>query len=186
MDSEKVFIIFFGGVIGPSQGLDLIVDAAKAITKEKDIVILLVGDGSEKESLMRRVQRNNLKNIIFHPFVSKEDYGKILEEVDVGLVCLTAKNKTPVVPGKILSYMAAGIPVLAFLNRESDGHQIINEARCGYSAVSDDAKVAAGMIMKMYEERNRMRELGMNGYRYAVQHFSRRICVDKLEILLRG
>jgi glycosyltransferase involved in cell wall biosynthesis len=181
---ENAFILFFGGVMGPSQGLDLIVDAAKAVAKQSDIIILLFGDGSEKGLLMKRAQQEKLENIIFHPFVSKEEYGRIVREIDVGLLCLTPKNKTPVVPGKLLSYMAAGIPVLAFLNRESDGHQIIREAHCGYSAVSDDANTAALMIMRMYEERNRLGELGYSGYQYAFQHFSRRICIDKLEALL--
>jgi len=184
LNLAKAFILFFGGVLGPSQGLDLLVNAAKEIQSQKQIVILIAGDGMEKERLMKQAQQVNLRNVIFHPFVSKEEYGKLLKEVDVGLVCLTAKNKTPVVPGKILGYMAAGIPVLAFLNRESDGHQIIHEARCGYSDISDDPQRAAQMIMKMYEEKNRLKELGLNGYEYAVKNFSKKVCVDKLESLL--
>jgi len=183
---EKAFIVFFGGVLGPSQGLDLIVDAAKEIQHLEEIVILITGDGMEKDRLMKQTRRADLKNVIFHPFVSKEEYGKLLREVDVGLVCLTAKNKTPVVPGKILGYMAAGIPVLALLNRESDGHQIIHEARCGYSDIPDNPQKAAQMIIKMYEEKDRLKELGLNGYQYAVKNFSRKVCVDKLEDLLRA
>ena len=185
LNLENAFIIFFGGVLGPSQGLDLIVDAARDIRSEKDIVMLFAGDGTEKERLMDRVRQAGLQNVIFHPFVSKEEYGKLLKEVDIGLVCLTTKNKTPVVPGKILGYMAAGIPVLAFLNKESDGHQIIRDAACGYSEISDDVQKAAQLILKMYEEKDRLKEMGMNGYRYAVQHFSKQVCVDKLEGLLR-
>lgn len=182
---ENAFIIFFGGVLGPSQGLDLIVDAAKALQNVNDIVILIVGDGSEKEWLMNRVRQENLKNIIFHPFISKVEYEQLLKEVDVGLVCLTSKNKTPVVPGKILGYMAAGIPVLAFLNRESDGHQIIHDAACGYSEISDDVRKAAQLILKMHEEKDHLKEMGMNGYQYALRNFSKKMCVDKLEGLLR-
>jgi colanic acid biosynthesis glycosyl transferase WcaI len=185
LNLENAFIFFFGGVLGPSQGLDILVDAAKSIP-DKEIVILLVGDGTEKERLVQRVQQGKLKNVVFYPFVTKEDYARLLNEIDVGLVCLTAKNKTPVVPGKILGYMAAKIPVLAFLNRESDGHQIIREACCGYSAVSDDAEKAAEMIMNIHRGKNRLKEMGLNGYRYAAGHFSKKACVDKLESLLRG
>jgi len=185
LNIEDAFIVFFGGVLGPSQGLDLIIDAAKIIQSERNIVILLVGDGMEKERLKERVQAYNLKNVIFHPFVSKEEYGKLLNEIDVGLVCLTSKNKTPVVPGKILGYMAARIPVLAFLNRESDAHRIIHVAGCGYSYVPDDAEIAAQMILRMYQEKDDLEELGLNGYQYAVRNFSKKVCVDQLEGLLR-
>jgi colanic acid biosynthesis glycosyl transferase WcaI len=183
---EEAFIIFFGGVLGPSQGLDLIIDAAKEIQDQKKIVILLAGDGMEKERLIKLSQEYGLENVIFHPFVSKEEYGKLLKEVDVGLVCLTSKNKTPVVPGKILGYMAAGIPVLAFLNRESDGHEIIGEANCGYSEIADDAHKAAILIIKIYQERAQLRELGHNGYKYVSQNFSKKECVDNLERFLRS
>jgi len=185
LNLEDAFILFFGGVLGPSQGLDLLVDAAKKIRNEQDIAILFAGDGTDKGRLMKRTRQEGLHNIVFHPFVSKEEYGRLLKEVDVGLVCLTPKNKTPVVPGKILGYMAAGIPVLAFLNRESDGHQIIRDAACGYSEISDDAERAAHLILKMHEEKDRLKEMGLSGYHYAVQHFSKKACVDRLEELLQ-
>lgn len=179
------FIFFFGGVIGPSQGLDLLVDAARELRDIEDITILLAGDGTEKERLERSVRSAGLTNVVFHPFVPKEEYRALLKEIDVGLVTLTAKNKTPVVPGKILGYMAAGVPVLALLNRESDGHRIIREADCGYSDVFERADRAAGLMRRMYRERDTLPELGRNGYRYAVGNFSKSACVDTLERCLR-
>ncbi len=185
LNLENAFIFFFGGVLGPSQGLDLIVDSAKAIRGQEKIVMLIAGDGMDKVRLMKKTRQIDLKNVIFHPFVSKEEYGNLLKEVDVGLVCLSPKNKTPVVPGKILGYMAAGIPVLAFLNPESDGHKIIQDANCGYSTVSDDVQRATHLILKMYKERTVLKEMGINGHRYALKNFSKKECVDKLEGLLR-
>jgi glycosyltransferase involved in cell wall biosynthesis len=184
LDLEQAFIIFFGGVMGPSQGLDLILDAAKCCLANHHITFLLVGDGVEKERLVKRAREENLMNILFHPFVSKEDYDSLLKEVDVGLVCLSPKNKTPVVPGKILSYMATGVPILAFLNHESDGHKIINEARCGHTGVSDDPHRASQLILKMFQEKDQLGEMGLRGYQYALQDFSKKMCMDKLERLL--
>ena len=182
---EDKFIFFFGGVMGPSQGLDLLIDAANMLKKEKDIVILLVGDGSEKERLQELARHNALKNVVFHPFVSKEDYQLLLKEVNVGLICLNSRNKTPVVPGKILGYMAAGIPVLAFLNKESGGHEIIREAECGYSEVSDGTNKAVDLMLQMYKERDRLKKLGINGYNFAANHFSKKVCIDQLEQLMQ-
>ena len=179
------FVFFFGGVLGPSQGLDFIIDAARHISHIKEIIILLVGDGLKKERLEEKVKAYQLENVIFHQFVSKSDYHGLLADVHVGLVCLSRKNKTPVVPGKILGYMAAGVPVLAFLNKESDGHQIIREARCGYSEYSDDPQKAAELMLKMYQERNFLKEFGVNGSNYAGKHFSKTVCVNKLETLFR-
>lgn len=178
------FIFFFGGVMGPSQGLDLIIRAAKELEKYNDIIFLLAGDGLERQSLKKMVKQMALKNIVFHPFVSKTDYECLLKEIDVGLVCLSAKNKTPVVPGKLLGYMAASVPVVAFLNRESDGHQIIRESRCGFSEVSEDVNQAVALLLKIYEDRNHLLQYGANGHHYAVQFFSKIVCIDKIERML--
>jgi len=178
---ENKFIFFFGGVLGPSQGIDLLLDAAKKIQDIPETVILLLGDGIEKERLEQRAQDEGLTNVVFHPFLSKEAYKEFLMEVDGGLVSRTIKNKTPVVPGKILGYMGAGLPVLAFLNKESDGHLIIQDAKCGYSEVSDGVEKAASLMRKMIREKDSLRELGLNGHQYALQNFSKKVCVDKLE-----
>lgn len=179
------FIFLFAGVIGPSQGLDLIIKVAQRLRQTQDIAFLFVGDGVEKERLTKMTESYGLKNVYFKPFVSKEEYPELVKDADVGLVCLSAKNKTPVVPGKILGYMAASVPVLAFLNKESDGHHVIREAGCGYSEVSDDARKAASLMLRMYQEKERLTEYGKNGFGYAAEHFSKKVCVDKLEDLLQ-
>lgn len=182
---EGKFVIFFGGVLGPSQGLELVIETARQVRDNQEIVFLLVGDGTEKQKLMELSARHNLNNVIFHPFISKDEYESLLKEIDVGLVCLSSLNKTPVVPGKLLSYMAAGVPALAFLNRESDGHQIIRQADCGCSAISENTSDVVTMVRKMFAERDRLADLGQNGYRYATTRFSKESCVDDMEKALK-
>lgn len=181
---EDKFIFLFAGVIGPSQGLDLIISVAERIRHIQDICFLLIGDGMEKERLKKVINELKLANVIFKPFVSKNEYPLLVKDADVGLVCLTSMNKTPVVPGKILGYMAASIPVIAFLNKESDGHKIIRDARCGYSAVSDNIERAVETVEKIYNERSRLKEYGENGFTYAIKNFEKDICIRHLEELL--
>jgi glycosyltransferase involved in cell wall biosynthesis len=182
---ENKFVFLFAGVMGPSQNLDLIVNIATQVQSFSDLVFLFVGDGSEKEQLVKMVQQRSLKNVFFKPFVSKKQYPALVKEVDVGLVCLSSKNKTPVVPGKILGYMAAGIPVLALLNKESGGHALIKDANCGYSTLSDNTEEGVALVLKLRFKRNDLKILGENGYKYAAECFSKDKCVDRLEELLK-
>ena len=181
---ENKFIFLFGGVLGPSQGLDLLVKIADRVKENKDIVFLLVGDGSAKEDLVKMVKKLNLKNVIFKPFVSLKEYPELVKDCDVGVVCLTDKNTTPAVPAKILGYMTAAIPVLAFLHKESDGLKIVQEAKCGYVAKGNDLNKAAEVVKKIYNEKDRLKELGDNGFKYALNNFAVDVCLDKLEKLL--
>lgn len=180
---EGKFVFVFGGVIGPSQGLELLVEAARKIREHQDIVLVFIGDGTEKPRLVAMARSFGLTNILFLPFMDKKAYDAALAELDVGLVCLSSKNQTPVVPGKILGYMAASMPILALLNKESDGLGIIEEAGCGYGALSDDPGRAAELMLKMYREAALMPDLGQAGRRYAAEHFEREACVDQLTAL---
>ena len=129
-----------------------------------DLRLLFVGDGSELPKLERLKAELGLDNVLFRPLVAKEDYPDLVKDADVGMVSLSCRNTTPVVPSKLLSYMAASIPVVAFLNAESDGHGIIRDAGCGYSCLSDDPGKIAQSIRRMYEERDRHGEFGARGF----------------------
>ena len=123
----------------------------------------------------------NLKNIKFLPFVSKEEYPLWVNAIDVGLVTLKKEMKTPVVPSKILGYMAAGKPILASLNPESDGIQIVKNARCGIVVPAGDFKAMADTILRFMNDSKGTKEMGINGRNYARNHFSRDVCVSQYE-----
>lgn len=179
---EDKFVLLFAGVMGLPQGLDIIVKAANEVKKIlTDICFLIVGDGMEKSRLIRMVQEYSINNVIFHPFVSQEEYPELVKDADVGLVCLRSQNKTPVVPGKIWGYMAASIPIVAFLNKESDGHTVIKEANCGYSIVSDaSVEEAKNFLIRIFDEKDKLKEYGENGHRYMLKNFTKDVCLNKL------
>jgi len=178
---ENKFIFLFAGVLGPSQGLDLVIRIADKIKDNQDIVFLFVGDGSEKKRLIKMVEDLGLKNVIFKPFVSLEEYPELVKDCDVGIISLSTKNKTPAVPAKILGYMAAAIPVVAFLHKESEGLLIVKEAKCGYGAVSSDEEEALEIILKIYNEKEKLKEYGENGLKYLLENMEKKVCVAKFE-----
>ncbi|MFA6407393.1 MAG: glycosyltransferase family 4 protein [Candidatus Paceibacterota bacterium] len=180
---ESKFVFVFGGVLGPSQGLDLVLRVATKLKNYLDIVFLFVGEGGEKERLVKMKKEMDLKNVIFGDWVSKEDYPSLLKDMDVGFFSLTNKNTTPAVPAKLMGYLAAGLPVLALLHKESEGHLIIKEAHCGYSALYGDEEAALEVVVRMYKERNTLKECGENGLHYAEAHFTKEVCAAKWEAL---
>jgi len=181
---EDKLVFLFGGVIGPSQGLGLLIKIANRVKENEDMVFLLVGDGSAKESLIKMTKKLKLNNIIFKPFVSLEEYPELVKDCDIGVICLTEKNTTPAVPAKILGYMATAIPVVAFLHKESDGCEIVQEAKCGYTVRAGDLDKAVEVVKKIYKEKDKLKELGDNGFEYALNNFAIDVCLNKLEELL--
>ena len=179
---EDKFVFLFAGVMGRAQGIDLIIKAASEVNKlSEDIYFMLVGEDKENGRLMRMVQEYSVNNVIFHPFVSQEQYPELVKEADAGLVCLSSQNKTPVIPGKAWGYMAASIPIVAFLNKESDGHVVVKEANCGYSIVSDaSVEEAKKFLIRIFDEKDKLKEYGENGHRYLLKNLTKEVCLTKL------
>lgn len=177
------FIFLFAGIMGPAQGLDFLIDVARKVSDVKDIVFLLVGDGMERNKIEEMVKDYNLNNIAIKTFVSKEDYPYLVRDCDVGLVCLSVKNKTPFIPGKFLGYLAAGKPALAFLNKESDGFNLIKDAKCGYVVQAGDLVDAETAVRLMYRQKRTLNNLGQAGRNYLLAHLSAEVIFDKIEKL---
>jgi len=181
---KKKIVAVFAGVIGPSQHLDLILHIAEQMLDQPQLLFLLVGDGKEKEKLKKISKEKSLTNVRFEGFVSRDSYPDLLRVCDIGIVCLSPKNKTPVVPGKILGYMAAGLPVAAFLQSSSDGHGIVKSARCGFSKDSADRDGCVQAMRDLMLLSDSFSEMGKNGKNYAKKHFSKEGCVTRLESIL--
>lgn len=178
------YIAIFAGVMGPSQYLELILEIADKVQNKLDLLFLFVGDGKEKEKLQSIARQKKLNNVRFEGFISRDVYPDLLSNCDLGLVCLSPKNKTPVVPGKILGHMAAGIPTIAFLHNCSDGHALIAESGCGVSADSSNIDLCIEALQKIMSNAEKFNAIGIAGKNYAYEHFSKEVCVSRLEKLI--
>jgi colanic acid biosynthesis glycosyl transferase WcaI len=183
---KQKYIAVFAGVMGPSQYLELILGVAERMQEQTDLLFLLVGDGKEKERLQQIARDKNLNNVRFEGFISRDTYPDLLNACNIGLVCLSPQNQTPVVPGKILGHMAAGLPVVAFLHTASDGHALITAAQCGVSANSGDLSACVNAMKSMIEDTLACNNMGQAGKRYAIEHFSKQACVSQLIDLLKN
>lgn len=177
-------VAVFAGVMGPSQYLDLILMIAEQMQEHTDLLFLLVGDGKEKERLQALAKTKGLSNVRFEGFISRDVYPDLLSACSIGLVCLSPQNQTPVVPGKILGHMAAGLPVAAFLHTTSDAHQMISDANCGVSANSADVQECVRAMKDLLSRESEFGRIGLSGKQYAKQHFSKEVCVSQLEAML--
>jgi glycosyltransferase involved in cell wall biosynthesis len=177
-------IAVFAGVMGPSQYLDLVLEIATQMQDESDLLFLMVGDGKEKLRLQKLAADKGLKNVKFEGFISREVYPDLLSACSIGLVCLSPQNKTPVVPGKILGQMAAGLPVAAFLHQASDAHSIVAQAGCGVTADSGDPGACVKAMRQLLANPDLFSSAGALGKRYAQEHFAKDVCVSRLLTLL--
>jgi glycosyltransferase involved in cell wall biosynthesis len=178
------FVCMFAGVMGFCQDIGVIVGAANLLRDYPQIHFLLLGDGVEKESQINRAQRLGLKNIEFRPFVPADQYPRLLRGVDCGIATLRKELGTPVIPSKILGFMAAGKPVVASLNAESDAIELIKTAGSGICTEPGDPSSLANAVLALYRDRGLAESLGQKGRAYVTQHCTLDEAVSRYEWLL--
>jgi len=177
------FVVSFAGVVGYSQDVDVILEAARLLQGHPKIHFLIVGDGVEKSRLEQKARETALTNVRFLPMQPRHRYPAVLHASDVSLATLHAEVATPVVPSKILSIMAAGRPVLASMNLGGDAPRLIKEAQCGYALPPEDPRALADTILALYRDATLRVQLGQNGRRYAEQHLSAQAGAERYERL---
>jgi len=187
---DDAFVVSFAGVLGYSQDLDVVLEAARLTQSatpnpQSAILFLIVGDGVEKPRLEAKAQQMGLCNVRFLPMQPRERYPAVLQASDVCLATLHSQVHTPVVPSKILSIMAAGRPVIAALNLDGDAPKLIAAAHCGLCVPPEDPQALADAVLRLYRDPSLRQELGRNGRRYAEEHLSLETCVARYEELLR-
>lgn len=182
-DLNGKFVVGYAGTLGISQGLMSVVEAAAILRDRKGIEFFIVGDGIEKEPMVARAKELRLDNIRFLPMQTKSVYPLVVASCDVGLVTLNARVKTPVVPSKILSLMAARKPVLASLPLDGDAPRLIQGAGCGICIGPEDPEGLAMEIMRLAEDPDLCRKFGEQGREYVVREMSLDKVVRDLEKL---
>lgn len=135
---RKIFV--YAGNMGLAQGMDLLLDLAAAMRERSDVGFLFVGRGSEAARLHDAAVQRGLDNVQFHDEIEPAEIPALYAQCHVGLVALDPRHRTHNIPGKFLSYMWAGLPVLASINRGNDLAAMIRQF--GVGRVCEEHEVA--------------------------------------------
>ena len=166
-------LIFYGGIIGYAQGLDVILNAAKILKDEKSIKFILQGSGPEKERLLLLKEDLQLTNIYFLPPVDKKEMPNVLMGIDLAVVPLRKLELFQgAIPSKIFESLAMKTPLLLGVDGEARAH-CITKAEAGLYFEPENANELATCIMNFYENRSLITQMGNKGRIYVDKYFNR-------------
>lgn len=183
------FNIIYTGNISPAQDVDTIIGAAKkcADAEMKDVKFLIVGDGMSRKYFEDQIRENQLEEYFcmegLHPM---EDIPKYTGIADALLGTLKSEGLQDFsIPAKVMSYLAAGRPLL--LAMEGEPATIVKDAECGFTSLPGDAEGLFENICKLYKmDESERNKLGENAFRYQQEHFERNKNIDRmLEVICR-
>ncbi len=132
--NHKKIKIVYAGADGIAQDLEIII---KYLVKYVNIELTCFID--EKKVNYYKSKYNKNSNLLFYNKVSNDILNNEIRKFDFGLISLNFKNKTPSIPGKILSYLIQSKPIISVVNKESDLSYLYEEYKFGliYNSARD-------------------------------------------------
>ena len=176
------FNVMFAGNIGEAQDFPAILAAAESLRSHPHIRWLIVGDGRMARWVADEIKRRNLQDCVHmlgrHPVDRMPSFFRHANAMLVSLKNQPIFSMT--IPGKLQSYLAAGIPVVAMLNGE--GAEVVKSSRAGLTCAAGDHAGLAAAVLTLSQMANAEREaMGRNGLDVSVREFDRDTLIDQLE-----
>ncbi len=175
---DKLLFVY-GGNLGKPQGIPFLIECLRRIQEEESVYFLIVGSGTEYGKLRDFVRNENPENIKLLRELPVKDYERMILAADVGLIFLDYRFTIPNFPSRLLSYMQAGIPILACTDVNTDVGRIIAENGFGWWCESTDIKKFQNKIREIIADDDRKGK-GITGHNYLIQNYS----VDKAATII--
>lgn len=169
---EDKFVVQYAGNLGLTQGLETILAAARLLQDLPAVRFLIVGDGARRPWLEAQLAQQPSANVLLLPYQPRSRVPQIYAASDLCLVPLKRGTAQETFPSKIYTIMAAGRPVIASADPDSELAWVVEEAGCGWATPPDDAQALAETIRTAYHQRNSLSSMGRRGREYVVKHHS--------------
>jgi glycosyltransferase involved in cell wall biosynthesis len=180
------FDVMFAGNIGEAQDFPAILAAAELLRCHPQVRWLVIGDGRMAGWVREEIVRRNLQHcVLMLGRFPLERMPSFYKRADALLVSLTSDEVfSMTIPGKLQSYLAAGVPVMAMLNGE--GAEVVERSRSGKTCRAGDAKGLAAAVLQLASLSGaQLAEMGRNALSVSESEFNRSTLIAQLETWLQ-
>lgn len=165
-------IVVYGGNMGVAQDVDNLVRLAERLRNVSGVRMLLVGAGSEVDRLRLQISDRKLTNVVVHSEIDPEEFRALLRSCHVGLITLDRRLSTHNIPGKLLAYLEAGLPVVASVNPGNDLLTILRESGAGLGVINGDDAAFADAVLTLANSVDRCELMSRRARALATERFS--------------
>jgi glycosyltransferase involved in cell wall biosynthesis len=147
-------VFVYAGNMGIAQGMDILLDLAEQFLNRTDVGFLFVGRGSDATRLKGSAKDRKLDNVLFYDEIHPDEIPDLFSQCSAGIVALDHRHRSHNIPGKFLTYMQSGLPVLANINAGNDLALIIRDEHVGQVCESnrvDDLVQFANQLLEQLE-----------------------------------
>lgn len=165
--NKPVFI--YGGNLGVPQGIPFLIECLETNADREDCHFVVVGSGTYYQKLAQWYDTHQPKAVTVMKGLPKEDYDRLVQACQVGLIFLDYRFTIPNFPSRLLSYLEYKMPVIACTDPNCDTGSIAEENGFGFYAPSNDVLAFTKTVDKMLA--SDMTAMGENGYKFLKENY---------------
>jgi colanic acid biosynthesis glycosyl transferase WcaI len=172
-------VVMYAGNIGFSQSLGLLVAAARAMPH---VAFVIHGAGAAREAL--RDDARDVPNLRFGDYQPAERLAEVLASADIHVVTLRRGLGHVSVPSKTYAVLAAGRPVLAAVDADTEVPRILAASGAGRRVEPDDAPAFGSALREMLADPAALARMGHDARRWVESHASPASVAARYEALI--
>ena len=175
---DESLVVMYAGNVGFSQSLELMIEAARVLP---NVIFVINGEGSARKSL--EAKAHALSNVKFGDYQDASRLSEVLATGDLHVVPLRRGLGSVSVPSKTYSILAAGRPICAAIDLDTEVPRILAAANAGVCVEPDNQAAFGSAIAAMISDRKSLEEMGASGRKWVEGHASPQSIAQRYEAL---
>jgi colanic acid biosynthesis glycosyl transferase WcaI len=180
---EDQFVIQYSGNMGRTHGLETILEAAVLLQQEGSIHFLLIGSGAKRRGVETYLASARLKNVSMLPLQQRQELAETLNACDVAIISFIKGISGISVPSRMYNIMAAGKPIIAVADDDSELALVVCEEKIGWVVRPGDKEGLVDAIRNAQSAPRKLKEMGERS-RAAALKYSRSQVLESYRILI--
>ena len=181
--SDK-FIFLYAGNMGHPQDVESIIKCAEKLRDHSDIRFLFIGNGVKRKWIENEITENHLTNVLLLDPLPREEQTLFLNACDVGFVSLVSKMFGVAMPSRTYNLLAAGKPILALTETNSEVERVINEDNVGWVVPTENPDLLLNKILEIYAQKNILPEMKSKARKIAELKYNAELSIEKYKRVL--
>lgn len=177
---ENIVLFVYGGNLGKPQGIDFLLKVADNFHRVENGHLLIVGSGTEYSKIQKYIKANNPMNVSLFERLPKDEYDKLINSTDVGLIFLDRRFTIPNFPSRLTSYMENSLPILAATDVNTDIKEVLMESNSGFWCEGGDIESFIEYAQSLSKDKELRVKMGLNGRLYLEKNYDITKTVDIL------
>lgn len=180
------FVVLYAGNMGRTHDLKILLDAAETLSDtQPQIHFLLIGAGAQKQDVKARVQDQHLPNVTVLSYLPHEQKNVTLNSCDVGIISFLPGMTGVSVPSRMYNQMAAGKPLIAIADNESELAQVIQEEGVGWLVSPQDDDQLVKLLTQIMNDSELCNDMGHKAAQAVLCKYQLKHAVSKYQSLFR-